>query len=72
MLLWMLRVVNGVDQVASFVKARLGGESGQGMVEYGLIIALVAVALIVTLGYLTGGLKTTFCSIVTSLGATCS
>ncbi len=35
-------------------------ESGQGMVEYGLIIALIAVVLIVTLGAMSGSLKTTF------------
>lgn len=35
-------------------------ESGQGMVEYGLIIALVAVGLIVGLGALKDGLGDTF------------
>ena len=35
-------------------------EQGQGMVEYGLIIALVAVVLIVVLRELTGGLTNIF------------
>ncbi len=35
-------------------------ESGQGMVEYGLIIALIAVVLIVVLGELGGGLNRIF------------
>lgn len=35
-------------------------ESGQGMVEYGLIIALVAIVVIVILGLLGGNLKNIF------------
>lgn len=47
-------------------------EDGQGMTEYGLIIALVAVALIVILGSLGDGLKTTFGSICKAVtGAEC-
>ena len=42
-------------------------ESGQGMVEYGLIIALVAVALIAVLGALTGGLTDIFQAIADKL-----
>jgi len=38
-------------------------EKGQGMVEYGLIIGLVAVVLIVALGKLTGGLNGIFSKI---------
>ncbi|MEW6423897.1 MAG: Flp family type IVb pilin [Bacillota bacterium] len=35
-------------------------ESGQGMAEYGLILALVAIALLAALGGLSGGLDTIF------------
>jgi pilus assembly protein Flp/PilA len=42
-------------------------ESGQGMVEYGLIIALVAIALIVVIGLMTGGLQSIFTQIATAL-----
>ena len=35
-------------------------EEGQGMVEYGLIIALIAVALVVALGTLKGGIAGVF------------
>lgn len=42
-------------------------ESGQGMVEYGLIIALIAVVLIVVLGLMSGALETTFNSIKEAL-----
>ncbi len=43
-------------------------ESGQGMVEYGLIIALVAVVAIVALGALGGGLGEIFNKITGELG----
>lgn len=42
-------------------------EAGQGMVEYGLIIALVAVVLIAALVALNGGLSGIFNSITTAL-----
>ncbi len=42
-------------------------ESGQGMVEYGLIIALIAIALITAIGTLTGGLQKIFEGIGTKL-----
>ena len=44
-------------------------ESGQGMVEYGLIIALVAVALVVALGLLAGGISGVFGSATGQLSA---
>lgn len=42
-------------------------ESGQGMVEYGLIIALIAVVLIAALTAMSGGLSTVFGKITTAL-----
>lgn len=42
-------------------------EEGQGMVEYGLIIALVAVVLIVVLNGLTGGLSNIFTRVTDEL-----
>ena len=42
-------------------------ESGQGMVEYGLIIALIAVVLIVVLGLMSDSLEKTFNSITGAL-----
>ena len=44
-------------------------EDGQGMVEYGLIIALIAVVVIVALGLLGGGVSTKFEEINTELGS---
>lgn len=45
----------------------LSEESGQGMVEYGLIIALIAVALIVVLGLLSDSLEAIFNRVKTAL-----
>jgi pilus assembly protein Flp/PilA len=42
-------------------------EAGQGMVEYGLILALVAVAAIVALGFLSGTIQRTFVTTGTAL-----
>lgn len=42
-------------------------ESGQGMVEYGLIIALIAVVLIVALTTMSGGLEKIFNGVGTTL-----
>ena len=52
--------------LARFV-ARLGQEKGQALAEYGLIIALVAVALIVALGALAVAITGTFNTIIASL-----
>lgn len=42
-------------------------DEGQSLVEYALIIALVAIALVAGLGALSAGISGTFDSIVTSL-----
>lgn len=36
-------------------------EKGQTMVEYGLLIVLIAIMLIVAVGYLRGGVETAYC-----------
>lgn len=46
--------------VSYFASLKDAREEGQGMVEYALIIALVAVALIGALEALTGGISGTF------------
>ena len=45
-------------------------EAGQGMVEYGLILALVAIAAIVALGFLSGGIQNAFLSTGSAVKAT--
>jgi pilus assembly protein Flp/PilA len=47
----------------------LKDEEGQGMVEYALIIALVAIALIAVVGGLTGGLSHVFSDITSTLNS---
>ncbi|EKP93789.1 Flp family type IVb pilin [Thermaerobacter subterraneus] len=49
------------------VKFRLRDEAGQGMVEYGLIIALIAVVLIGALVAMQGGLSAIFERVSTTL-----
>lgn len=48
----------------------LEGEEGQGLVEYGLIIALVAIALILALSLLGTQLQSTFSQITSGLSST--
>lgn len=45
-------------------------ESGQGMVEYGLIIAGIAVIVMVVIFTLGGQIKTLFNDVITQLGGT--
>ena len=52
--------------VTRFVK----NESGATAVEYGLIAALIATGLIVSMGYLTTGLSDAFTTIKTKLAVT--
>lgn len=53
-----------------FLKRLWNDEEGQGLVEYALIIALVAVALIAALGFLKDDIATVFGKIETALGGT--
>lgn len=50
----------------------LSEESGQGMVEYGLIIALIAVVLIVTLSAMSDSLKGIFTKVKEQLDTAAS
>ncbi len=42
-------------------------EEGQGMVEYGLIIALISIALIIILGLMSGSLSDIFQDVIDAL-----
>ena len=54
-------------QLKRLVGRFVGDEAAQGLVEYGLIIGLVAIALVAGLGLLTGSLQAVFSSIQGSL-----
>ncbi|MPN14648.1 hypothetical protein SDC9_161975 [bioreactor metagenome] len=49
------------------IKASVRNEKGQGMVEYGLILALIAVAVVVIMDTMGGQLNTIFTNISTKL-----
>lgn len=51
-----------------WIRNLLEGEEGQDLVEYALIIALVSIALVLSLGAVAGGIDTIFDDIVTKLG----
>ena len=53
----------------SLLQSLLADESGQGLVEYALIIALVSIGLIFALGILRGKISTIFGKIGTTLDA---
>jgi pilus assembly protein Flp/PilA len=55
------------EEVLKVLKRLFKGEEGQGMVEYGLIIALVAIVVIVVLTAMGGKLKDTFNNITNAV-----
>lgn len=56
-----------IKNFVTYLMAKFSGKKGQGMVEYGLILALVAVVVIVALGALGGGLGNIFNTVTTKL-----
>jgi pilus assembly protein Flp/PilA len=54
-----------MERIRKFFK----DESGANLVEYALLVALVAVACIVTINALTGGIQTSFSSATTELNS---
>ncbi len=59
----MFQIYNSLRSLKWFAR----DEKGQGMVEYALIIGLIAVALILVLGQVEGGITGVFTTIVTKL-----
>ena len=54
-------------QIINFLQSFKKDEKGQALTEYGLIIALVAVVLVLGLGFLTGALEGIFETITAAL-----
>ncbi len=52
----------------NMIKNFIAQEDGQGMVEYGLIIAVIAVIVVVAISAMGGGLTSTFNTITEKLG----
>ncbi len=59
-----------MNTVKTFVTRLFKDESGAGMVEYSLLVALVGVLLIGTIVALTGGINTAFNTALTPMGGT--
>ena len=58
-----------LQSLERWIVRRLRREEGQGLVEYALIIALVAIALVVALTGLKDGITNTFTSITSNLAS---
>lgn len=56
-----------LDYFMNLLNVALTNEEGQGMVEYVLIIALVAIAVIAAIGLMTGAIQNTFTTITNTL-----
>jgi pilus assembly protein Flp/PilA len=67
-----------MDRFLSSTRSFLRDEEGSEVVEYALIIAVVSIGLVVALGAATGGLQSSFTSLVSRIttcmtaGSTCS
>jgi Flp pilus assembly pilin Flp len=53
--------------VQSFLVEARQGEKGQTMAEYAVVLAVITVAIIVTLGLLAGGINSTLNSVTSNL-----
>jgi Flp pilus assembly pilin Flp len=53
--------------ILAYIRARLGREEGQALVEYALIISLIAITLIGALGFVSGKLDGIFTVIGSAL-----
>jgi Flp pilus assembly pilin Flp len=63
----MTKLYNMYFNTMSNLKSRFKDEKGQGLVEYVLIIAVIALGVITTMGLVTGQLKDTFTAIKAGL-----
>ena len=63
----MLQLVNHIAWQVADRRSRVRSQRGQGMVEYGLILVLVSIAVVVALTALSGQLNTVFNTIKNSL-----
>ena len=57
-----------VNVILIWLRARLGGERGAGLVEYGLLLMLVAVVALVAVKAFGQGVSTQFSNITSAVG----
>jgi Flp pilus assembly pilin Flp len=50
-----------------FAKANMRKEEGQTMAEYGVVLAVIAIGIVVTLGLLSGGINKALTSVINVL-----
>jgi pilus assembly protein Flp/PilA len=65
------KVAHHMNGILAWISCRiesLRSERGAAAVEYGLLVALIAVAILATVAALGSGVKGTFCSAVSGLG----
>ena len=63
----MTKIKNWTLSKVAAMQARTANEEGQGLAEYGLILALIAVVCIAALSGLAGGINTTLGSVTAKL-----
>ena len=51
----------------SYLRARFGVEEGQTMAEYGVVLAVIALGVVVALGLLSGAISTAISSVINKL-----
>ena len=56
-----------IKSIINYLKVKLAKEEGQGMVEYGLIIAVIAVVVLIALTPVGGAVSDVFNNIVNSI-----
>ncbi len=66
----MLEVFNRLVSHLAARRVRVRGQEGQGLVEYGLILVLVSIAVVVALTAVSGQLNTVFNTITNKLATT--
>ena len=60
-------MLNSLFDALSFLKLRLGRDEGQTMAEYGILIAVIAIVVVVAAVLLGGNLSTLFSSTATKV-----
>jgi pilus assembly protein Flp/PilA len=58
-----------MKKIISAIKTFVADEGGVTAIEYGLIAALIATALLTAVGYITGGLSTAFSQIAAKMSS---